>query len=248
MFRWTPQTVEQGGRFFSFQDREKIRSAVTFFNRELFATPDWLFNTELFSLGVGSDVIALQKKQELAIFQLADPGLWNWLLFNETNQPKEKSFNYDDLLTEMEKEIWKELDHYQTIDVIRRNLQKVYANRLIVNLRLSMPGSGATSDLGPFLVDHINRIHKRITQALPHYKDRPSRLHLEFVRDQLAMMLNYQKKVYPEENRSWAMPIPQRSFKAINSTLPEMWTKMQEWNHASCWQNDTMDWMPVERD
>jgi hypothetical protein len=172
---------------------------------------------------------------------LAGSTTWNWLLFNETYNSKERSYSYEELLTEMEKEIYKELDHHQPIDIYRRNLQKLYAKRLMLNVRLSTPatGMGSETDFATIVLDHIDRLHKRIVKVLPSYTDRNSRLHLEFIRDELTMMMNYHRTVYPEENRSWAIPAPSpRAYNGFNSSSPETWMKEQKVNQKNCWQNE----------
>ncbi|HEX2630853.1 MAG TPA: zinc-dependent metalloprotease [Chitinophagaceae bacterium] len=250
MMRWNPQTVEQGGLpVFSYRDRDQIRAGLAFFNRELFTTPDWLYSKELFESGGGGSPVGIGRLQERMIFYLAGSDTWNWLLFNETYHSKDKSYSYDELLTEMENEIFKELKNHQSIDIYRRGLQKRYAKRLMLNVRLSTPaiGMGSETDFATIVLDHISSIHKRIVKALPSYTDRTSRLHLEFIRDEMAMIINYHKTVYPEENRSWAMPAPaSRALNGVKGFLPMEWMKEQPMNQKSCWRNDDSAWPVME--
>jgi hypothetical protein len=82
---------------------------------------------------------------------------------------------------------------------------------------------------------------------LASYSDRNSRLHLEFIRDKLAMMMNYHKTVYPEENRSWAAPATgPRPLTGFNALLPEELMREQPMNQKSCWQNEEKIWRMVE--
>ncbi|MET0391690.1 MAG: zinc-dependent metalloprotease, partial [Chitinophagaceae bacterium] len=221
LMKWNFGTVEQGGTFFSFQDREKIRSAVQFFNRELFTTPDWLFNAKQFLAGTGSGLIALQKKQEVVISALTDAGMWNWLFFNETSLPKGKSYSYNELLNDFEAEFFKELDKQQTIGMARRNLQKTYVVQLLYNVRVGMPGMASMMEYGHVLIAHLEKLHMQVSAALPGYKDPESKKHLAFIRDELAMMLRYQKTMYPEENTAWRVPNAQRSDKRVISPFTE---------------------------
>ena len=46
----TPKTSEQSGTVVSFTSKEKQQSAMRFLQAELFATPVWLINKNIFSL------------------------------------------------------------------------------------------------------------------------------------------------------------------------------------------------------
>ncbi|AEV96639.1 hypothetical protein A4D02_20940 [Niastella koreensis] len=197
----TQQTVEQGGPFFSYPSRQRIRSAVQFFNEQLFETPSWLNNKALIAKGSGGGIIQTLWIQERFLHGLVEPAMWNWLVFNETNQPKDKSYNYDELLSDLESGIWKELEKHESIDMYRRNVQKVYVAKLIQGVRFGKVGDMGMNDCVTIMQDHINRLYNKICAALPVYKDRESRLHLEDLRDRLKASIDVQKKELPEMPR-----------------------------------------------
>jgi hypothetical protein len=189
----TPQTVEQGGAFFSFPSKQKIRSAVQFFNEQLFKTPYWLESKKLYLKGTGAGVVQTYKLQEAVLHELVNPSTWNWLLFNETNQSKEQSYNYDELLTDVECGIWAELNKHENIEMGRRNVQKVYVAKLIDGLRNSRSGDLGLLDCSTIILDHIDRLYTKICVVLPMYKDRTSKLHLEDLKNRLKVCLDIQK-------------------------------------------------------
>jgi hypothetical protein len=190
---WTPSTVEQVGKpFWTFPDKKKQEEALQFINDYFFETPDWLFNTKMFSLAMeGSDVIGLYKLQEPFVHELMGPSMWNALVFNETNQSKDKAYSYDQLLTRIEQYIWKELETTKPIDMPRRNLQKIYVFKLMHFLFLSKGGDMDMADLSTVLRQHIQTMLKRLEQSLVRYKntDQQSYAHLEDLRDRLKANL-----------------------------------------------------------
>jgi hypothetical protein len=195
---WTLKTVEQDGPVISFVSREKQLAAVKFFQEQLFDTPKWLDNKEIFSLVGGRGVLQIYKIQEYFVAFLVEPFSYWDLNINETNQPKDKSYSFAELLTDLEAGIWKELKSYQSIEFSRRNLQKTYVTRLISFTRLQKVGDLGNLDACTIVEDHINRLYLKIKKALPGYRDQISKLHLEDMLTRLKVALDYQKKNYPE--------------------------------------------------
>lgn len=233
-----PRTVEQGDHYFSFPDREKARAAVSFFNENLFTTPSWLINAEMFLNGTGGGVIQLYKYQEFYVHSLLYPARWNALVFGESILPKDKSYTYDQLLTDLEAEIWKELKDHKPIDMYRRNLQKTYACKLVDNIRLSGSGDMAMLDAFTILVDHSNKLHAKIKAAIPGYTDPQSRAHLADIGERLKAVMYNLGKTFPEWPRlgNGMMDRPQ----AINITADtkDMPVLGNEWNKKSCWSKE----------
>jgi hypothetical protein len=235
----TPQTVEQGGPFFSYPSREQIRNAVQFFNEQLFETPTWLNNKALIAKGSGGGVIQTFWIQERFLHGLIEPAMWNWLVFNETNQPKDKSYSYDELLSDLESGIWKELNKHEPIEMCRRNVQKVYVAKLIQGVRFGKTGDMGMLDCSTIMQDHINRLYKRICAVLPQYKDRESRLHLEDLKDRLKASIDVQKKELPEMPRVLSSKAlngfkDQQQGSLFNTTsLPVF-----EQKNKGCWDGD----------
>jgi hypothetical protein len=233
----TPRTVEQGGPFFSFPTKDKIRSAVNFYNNQLFETPHWLFNADLYSMGVGGTVIELQWAQERILHFLLHASMWNWLVFNETNQSSEKSYNYDELLKDLELEIWKELKDFKNISLPRRNLQKTYVFKLINGLMQCRGGDMDMLDYSTIVKDHIRTLYKKISVALPKYTDHSSKIHLEDLRDRLKSFLDNQGK-----NN---VAIPKISMEGINVWNGDVSTPNQFLFHTDqskkgCWDNEVL--------
>jgi hypothetical protein len=244
-FYRTPKTVEQDGPVFSFPSREKLRSNIEFLQRQLFDTPQWLDNKEIFSLVGGGGILWAYVLQEQFIHFLVSPETYNLLIFNETNQSKDRSYGFTEFLTDLEAGIWKELNDHRRIDFSRRNLQKTYVTRLINNVRLHKVGDFGNLDFCTIAQDHINRLYLKITEALPGYKDQISRSHLMDIRTRLKQALEIQKRSYPEWPRTLA-----DGFSAEKSDTPfninilssDMFPFYQKNYNKGCWSDEDDLW------
>lgn len=234
-FYITPHTVEQGGHFFDFPEKEKIRSGVKFYNEELFNTPQWLLNKDLFYMGMGHNIIELEWMQEKVLHFLMSASMWNGLVFNETVQSKDKSYSYEMLLNDLESEIWKELKDHSVISMPRRDLQKIYVFKLLNNLTLNRGGDMEMFDYSTIIKEHIKIVYKKIKAAIPLYKDHESKVHLEDLRERLKYALENQ----PPRNPT----LPKLTNDAINAQSLNISTINQlpfgvNWNTIGCWEKD----------
>lgn len=230
-FYFTPQSEEQGGTpFWTFPDKKKMQDAVEFIGKYFFTTPDWLYNDSLFAMGVdGADIIGLYKKQHLILHILLNPGTWNALVFNETNQPAAKRYGYDELLTALEKHIWSELATGEKIEMSRRNLQKTYIWKLMDFTSKNKSGDMSMMDFSSIVRHHLLEMEKRITLAIPKYRDRDSRLHLEDLKYRLKMLW---RPIGDPVERGATMPVSANALKAKVIDLKEI-GRYPKWNEEA---------------
>jgi hypothetical protein len=230
----TPITVEQGGQFFRYPSREKLQAVVRFFERELFETPEWINDKEMFALGAGGGVIELYKVQEWFVHPFVNGYMWNHLLFHETNLPKGKSYTFEDLLTEFEKNIFSELETCKNIEMPRRNLQKIYVIKLIDLIRFGMSGDVSRMDLCSIAKDHIVRLNNRINSTVQKYKDHMSKTHLLDIATRLNQTIEYQKTNFPEP-----MKFSSNAFKLNSGNINSFDEGFNEINlkKKGCWDD-----------
>jgi hypothetical protein len=190
----TPKTVEQSGPHIFFAEKEKQKAAVQFLQEQLFDNTQWLESKELFPLIGGGNIILLYKIQESIIHRVVSPTIYNLLLLNETNQSKETAYSFDELLTDLENGIWKELKNHQSIEIYRRAVQKIYITKLITFVQQSIPGDLGMLDGCTIVSDHIDKLYKKIDAILPHYTDHLSKIHLVDLRSRLKAAIDERKK------------------------------------------------------
>lgn len=191
-------TVEQKGVVYEFVSKDKQRAAVQFLQDELFTTPTWFMNNDLFpftGIGMARNPLFLQKMVIADI--VSKTNFTNMSDFYRGTASK--TYTYSELLDDMESGIWKELNKHESIDVYRRDLQKAYAERLISLLQVDPQQRTAQGysfqneipmDLISIIKGHIRKLVTQISKALPSCKDEATKWHLLDVRERLQQALN----------------------------------------------------------
>ncbi|QRR02710.1 zinc-dependent metalloprotease [Dyadobacter sandarakinus] len=125
----TPATYDMEGPAFVTVPKSIQKEAVTFLNNQLFKTPVWLLEQDILNkIKPETGVEAIKSLQEYALTSLFAGDRAVRLM--ETGLSS-KYFTLDDLFTELESGIWSETKSAKCIDLYRRNLQKVYTEKLI---------------------------------------------------------------------------------------------------------------------
>ncbi|OQP55886.1 hypothetical protein A4H97_20050 [Niastella yeongjuensis] len=206
---WVEQESEQGGEGVHFPSRDQLKSAIQFLQNELFTTPGWVLNNEIYRSSAGEDIYNVASGNIYKLLGLQGEILtkitsfyaYGNLIAQETTVPG-KSYSIDELLTDLEKGIWRELNTKSSIDVNRRVLQNLYTERLIRQLstrtdegKLSFFDGKIFSfeqtftDAVVVVKDHLKGLVVKINGALPGYTDKMSRLHLMEMRDRIKNAL-----------------------------------------------------------
>ena len=185
---YTPKTVEQTGTLLQYAGRDKQKDAVLFLQKELFTTPQWLCNEQLFTITGGSGYSTVLDIQKDVLQQLINPAALRGLLYVQSQQPA-TAYSPAQLLADLETGIWSELQTNAPVNLYRRNLQKAYASQLLA-LERSALEKGNTSDL--LLTDILSivkaqrqRLYKKITASIAKYKDEETKMHLEDLSERL---------------------------------------------------------------
>ena len=122
------------GPVYSPTPYNKQKRAVRFLDQELFRTPKWLDQQEIYDKipeTFGTDLAELQKG---IINQLISPLKLCQLLTIEYDYPTTKVYSLSHFLDDLDQEIFTELYHRNPVSFYRRNLQQIYVTRLIDEL------------------------------------------------------------------------------------------------------------------
>ncbi len=182
---WTDKTVEQSGGVIAFSSKTKIREAVSFLHVQLFDTPTWLLNKEIFSLIGGKGKLEPLLYQSQILQKLISENTFSLLSSQAPSTIEFDGYTFLNLLSDLEKGIWKELDSLYPIDYFRRNLQKAYVDRMIT----AMTNAKASTDFSAILLFDLRKLEKRIAHKMIRIKDQESMIHLAFIRDKIANSL-----------------------------------------------------------
>jgi hypothetical protein len=187
-----PKTGDQEGVVYEPAPASMQKDAVAFLNKQLFQTPEWLVNPEILNkIRPDQGVAAIAGIQRSAINKLLQTD--RLLRMIETSSSFSNAYRVEDLYDDLYQEIYSELKSGKTITPHRRNLQKIFLEKMIAMLDAKSSGTrsyyfsvGMGPSLDPQLSDMVsinrgtlNRLYKDLKKYSGKSKDKVSRYHLE---------------------------------------------------------------------
>src|SRR6185436_1761775 len=125
----TPKSVEEQGPVYELVPEAKQREAVEFLNKQLFTTPTWLINPDIYSRTGLNGLTVIGGIQDNTLRNLFNARTLNNLIEAEAEQGS-NAYQLIELFADLKKGIWSELPGRKPIDIYRRSLQKSYVNML----------------------------------------------------------------------------------------------------------------------
>ena len=186
----TPKSPGQQGPVISYPSKEKQQRAMAFLQTQLFATPTWLIDEKLYSLGAG-DFDGVAKVQTATIDGLFDVSRLLQLLQQEEALGS-KSYTVTGMLHDLQAGLFTELAEAKPIDAHRRSLQKYYVNKLVETLGADTAVRReiqSTSDVFPSLKAAARELAASIKQATARYPAGVIHEHLTDLYDRLEWTL-----------------------------------------------------------
>ena len=200
----TPKMVEEKGPVYEVVSKAKQREAVEFLNKQLFATPSWLINKDIFDKTGINAISTVSSLQDNILNRLLATRSLSKLIDAEAEQGP-GVYTIIDLFSDLKKGIWTELPARSKIDVYRRNLQKSYVSILsdLLNppkssgsgIVIMVLGGGSTtstekSDIVSVVRAHLSALRSEIKAALGGINDPMSRYHLQDLVTRIDNSLN----------------------------------------------------------
>lgn len=180
------------------------KEAVRFINDNLFTTPTWLINEDFQSkmqVNFGVEFNALQSdaiNQILTISHISK--LWS----DEQQNKGKKIYTLSDLLDDLNKGIFKELYAGKNVDFYKRNMQKIYLERIFVEIfrpaDMNMILSGTSfhfvqTDIPALFKDMLKQQQRLFRKALQNPSiNKLTRLHLEDLDARISAKFMAEKK------------------------------------------------------
>jgi hypothetical protein len=209
----TPKTYEQAGAVYEPTPKNLQKDAVAFLHKHLFETPAWMLDQNVLSkVRPGAGVEQLRAVQEATLNSIFDYARMQRLIESSANSAD--AYTLDDLFTDMRKGIWSELTARKNIDNYRRNLQKVFVEKMVAllnptpagNIQLGgfsspfFPASAPSpvadtrkSDVISLARAHLIELRNAINAAVNTYGDKMSRYHLQDVLNRIETALDPKK-------------------------------------------------------
>lgn len=129
------KTVDEPGAVYTYTSKAKQQQAIAFLNKQVFATPNWLLNKSMMSridFGVVNNRIMEMQNQVLT--SLLETYGFARMIDDEIKNGN-NAYTVTNLLTDLRGTIFSN----ETPDVFKRALQRAYADRLGVLLKLDKP-------------------------------------------------------------------------------------------------------------
>jgi hypothetical protein len=199
----TPKTFDQAGAVYEPAPANRQREAVAFINEQVFKTPEWLLDKKVLSLirpeqGVNS----ISTIQESALNNLLGTAKLQRMI--ETKAAFGDAYGIDNLFMDLKNGIFSEIKTGASISVHRRNVQKLFVEKLISMLKpLSLPtatggrgfGNNTPSpdlkktDIYSLTRATLSQLQSELKKAAKGSKDGLSRYHLEDCSERIKIVL-----------------------------------------------------------
>lgn len=198
----TPKMVEEQGPVYEIVPEAKQKEAVDFLNKQLFTTPTWLINQDIYSRIGLNGLTVIGNVQDNMLGRLFSNRTLNKLVDAEAAQGN-NVYQVVELLNDVKKGIWSELAARKPIDIYRRNLQKSYISILsnlinppppqtisIQGITLTTSQVNEKSDVISVVKAHLTGLKNEINAAAAAIADPMSKYHLQDVSKRIDKALN----------------------------------------------------------
>lgn len=143
----TPKTNDQDLAVYEPTPANLQRDAVKFLSNNIFITPTWLINDVILNkIQPGQGIENIRALQEPVINNIFSEDRLQRMI--ETSYKFPNAYNALQLFHDMQTAVWNDLSGSKEIDVFRRNLQKIYVERLITMIKSPAGPSGDIAFFG----------------------------------------------------------------------------------------------------
>lgn len=126
----SPKTYDMSGNQFETVPKSIQKDAVAFLNAQLFTTPKWLMDQNILSkINPENGVESIKGLQDATLSNLLAGDRIVRLI--ETSSANKNNYSVDELMDDLKNGIFSELKKNTSIDIYRRNIQKLYVDKMI---------------------------------------------------------------------------------------------------------------------
>lgn len=198
------KTYDQEGAVYTHISADKQKKAMNFINTELFQTPEWLIDQEIFNkVEFDGNLERVRNFQERTLSNIMDFGRMARLMENSAINGKE-AYSLINMMTDLRQGIWSEINRGGAIDSYRRNLQRAYLSRMEhlmtkeqtqipANFRRFVSRSNvdvAQSDIRPVVRGELVTLERNIRNAVNRTNDQLTKYHLQDALKRIELILD----------------------------------------------------------
>ncbi len=198
------KTYDQEGAVYTHVATAKQKEAMSFLQKELFTTPEWLIDQNIFNkIEFDGNLERVRGFQERSMNNLLDFGRMARLMENSEINGN-KAYSLLNMMTDLRTGIWSELNRGNSIDLYRRNLQRAYLERmeyLMTEKQSEIPArfrswvkrsniDVANSDIRPIVRGELVTLQGNIRSAVNRTNDKLTKYHLQDALKRIDLILN----------------------------------------------------------
>lgn len=198
------KTYDQEGPVYTHVAANHQKKAMSFVQTELFETPKWLIDQEIFNkVEFDGNLERVRNFQENTLKNLLNFGRMARLMEN-TEINGQKAYSLMNMMTDLRQGIWSELNRGGEIDRYRRNLQRAYIERmeyLMTQEQDEIPARArrfvsrsninvSQSDIRPIVRGELVILQRNIRNAANRTNDQLTRYHLLDAIERIELILN----------------------------------------------------------
>ncbi|MEZ4803648.1 MAG: zinc-dependent metalloprotease [Gelidibacter sp.] len=198
------KTYDQDGAVYTHVDKAKQKAAMDFLQKQLFETPEWMINNNIFNkIENAGNIERIRNMQTRILNSLLDFGSMARMSENETINGKD-AYSLLNMMQDLRKGIFSELSSGKAIDPYRRNLQRAFIERmeyLMTKEQEPVPAQFRRfvsrtnvdvnqSDIRAVTRAELKTLESAIRSGLSRTSDAMSRIHLQDALERIDMILN----------------------------------------------------------
>ena len=200
------KTYDQEGAVYTHVEKEKQKRAMEFMQAQLFETPQWMLDQNIFNkIQYDGSIERMRKMQSRWLNYIFDFGRLGRAIENEAING-EDAYSIIEIMEDMRNGIWKELQSGAEIDVYRRNLQRAYIDRMAFLMTEKAPKIPAAfrrfvsvtdinesqSDIRAVVRAELNTLLKEVKNGANRASDKMTKYHLKDAAERIDAILNPQ--------------------------------------------------------
>lgn len=196
----TPKTVDQAGPVYVRTPANIQKEAMAFLNEQLFATPKWIVPQPILDNIGQKSVEIVATLQNGTLSRLISNFTMGKLIMAEA-QDGAQAYKMTDLISDLNAGIFTELKTNAAVDVYRRNLQKLYVEKLmaLVKPQANAPttrgmsptnNSSAIGDVVSVAKGELKVLQDKLANAASSQRDTLTKYHFQDLADRIEATLD----------------------------------------------------------
>jgi len=174
----TFKSVEQSGPVYEPVPEAVQAEAMRFIHQQVFITPTWLLDKKILSYTGSYPLEIINNLQDGTLVKLISSQTFNRLINNES--VNSKTYTILEFFSDLQKSVWTELDTKASVDLYRRNLQKLYIDKMI--LYVAPPSTSTpvkSTEVSAVVRAQLVTLRAKMRAALLVAPDNMTRYHLQ---------------------------------------------------------------------